>query len=82
MDFKSAPKDKHGYDTLFVTIDRLSKQSVSVPCYKTITAEQMAQLYIDRVYRYYGAPDSIISDRGPQFVSAFWKAFCLILGTQ
>jgi hypothetical protein len=65
MDFKSMPKDKFGYDIVFVVIDRLSKQAISIPCHQTITAEEMAQLYITYVYRYYGAPESIVSDRGP-----------------
>jgi hypothetical protein len=65
MDFKSMPKDKFGYDMVFVVIDRLSKQAISIPCHQTITAEEMAQLYITYVYRYYGAPESIVSDRGP-----------------
>ena len=80
MDFKSQPEDKHGYNCVWVVIDRLSKQAVSVPCHKTINAEQMAQLFITYVYRYFGPPESIVSDRGPQFVSAFWNAFCKILG--
>jgi hypothetical protein len=42
MDFKSFPVDKHGYDTAYVVIDRLSKQSTSIPCYKTTTAKDMA----------------------------------------
>ena len=82
MDFKSQPKDKHGFDNICVIVDRLSKQSISIPCYKTVTAEQLAQLFIQYVYRYYGPPDSIVSDRGPQFVSTFWNAFCTILGTK
>jgi transposase InsO family protein len=80
MDFKSQPKDKHGYDCVWVVIDRLSKQAVSVPCHKTINAEQMAQLFITHIYRYFGPPESIVSDRGPQFISAFWNSFCKILG--
>jgi len=71
MDFKSIPKDKAGYDNVFVVIDRLSKQAVSIPCHKTITAEEMAWLYIVFIYRYFGPLVSIISDRGPQFVSKF-----------
>jgi hypothetical protein len=82
VDFKSQPKDKHGFDNICVIVDRLSKQSISIPCYKTVTAERLAQLFIQYVYRYYGPPDSIVSDRGPQFVSTFWNAFCTILGTQ
>ena len=80
MDFKSMPKDEKGFDTVFVVIDRLSKQPISTPCFKTTTAEDMARMFIDRVYRYYGPPQTIVSDRGPQFVSRFWTEFCRILG--
>lgn len=71
MDFKSFPKDKQGFDAIFVVINQLSKQSTSIPCLKTTTAKDMAAMYIDRIYRNHGAPESIVSDRGPQFVSAF-----------
>jgi hypothetical protein len=82
MDFKSMPQDKFGYDTVFVVINRLSKQAISVPCHKTVTTEEIAQLYVTYVYRYHGAPDSAVSDRGPQFVSRFWAEFCRILGVK
>jgi predicted aspartyl protease len=80
MDFKSFPTAKSGHDSAFVVIDRLSKQSTSIPCFKTTTARDMAQLYITHVYRYRGAPQTIVSDRGPQFISDFWNEFCRILG--
>lgn len=80
MDFKSFPKHKQGFDTMFVVIDRLSKQSTSIPCLKATTAKDVAVMYIDRIYRNHGAPESIVSDRGPQFVSAFWNELCRILG--
>ena len=65
VDFKSQPKDKHGFDNICVIVDRLSKQSISIPCYKTTTAEEMASLFIYYVWRYFGPPDTIVSDRGP-----------------
>jgi hypothetical protein len=46
MDFKSFPKDKQNYDLLWVVINRLSKQAVSIPCFKTATAYDMAKMYI------------------------------------
>ena len=82
MDFKSMPTSKTGYDSIFVVIDRLSKQSISTPCHKTTTAEDMARIYLRTVYRYYGPSMSIVSDRGPQFISAFWVEFNRILGTK
>jgi hypothetical protein len=64
-------KDKAGYDNVFVVIDRLSKQAVSTLYYKTITAKEIARLYITHIYRYYGPLMSIVLDRGPQFISKF-----------
>ena len=65
MDFKSFPKDKDGFDSILVIVDRLSKRPVSIPCYKTATAKDLADMFIKYVWRYYGPPDSIVSDRGP-----------------
>lgn len=80
MDFCSFPVDKHGYDTVFVIIDRLSKNSFSMPCHKTVDSEALAWLFVSGPFRHHSAPVSIVSNRGPQFVSAFWKAFYKILG--
>jgi hypothetical protein len=63
--------DKEGYDIIFVVIDRLSKQAISLSCYKIIIFEDMARFYISAIYRYKGPSKSIILDRGPQFVSSF-----------
>ena len=42
MDFKSFAKVKDGYNARFVIIDRLSKQSMSIPCHKMTIAKDMA----------------------------------------
>ena len=82
MDFKSIPPSKEGYNIIFVVIDYFNKQAVFLFCYKIVTAEDIARLYIDAIFRYKGSSESIISDRGPQFVSYFWKEFCRILGVK
>ena len=79
IDFKSMPPNKKGYDIIFVIIDYFSKQAVFLPYYKTVTAEDIIRFYINIIFRYKGPPDFIISDRGPQFVSNFWKEFYRIL---
>jgi transposase InsO family protein len=82
MDFVSFNKDKHSYNNVLVVMDRLSKESISIPCYKTTTAKEMASLFIYHIWHYFGLPDSIVSDCGPQFISAFWTEFCWLLGTK
>ena len=38
MDFKEFLRDKHGYDSILVFIDRLRKSLVTIPCHKTTDA--------------------------------------------
>ena len=82
MDFRSFPKDRRGFDIVCVFVDRLTKRPISILCQKEIDAKGTARLFVDHVYRWVGLPESIVSDRGPQFVSGFWKEFCRILGIE
>ena len=82
MDFMSLPTSKSGYDAVWVVMDRLSKQSISIACHKTIDSKGLARLYYDNVYRFGHTPATIVSDRGPQFISSFWQDFCAIIGTK
>ena len=82
VDFKSFLKDRYGYNTIAVFIDRLGKRPILVPCYDTIDAPGLARLYMAYVYKYYGPATIIILDRGPQFISAFWDKFNRILRTK
>ena len=46
IDFKEFPKDKEGYNAILVFINRLGKDSVTIPYYKTINARGLAILFI------------------------------------
>jgi len=46
----------------FIVVNQLSKQAISLPYFKTITAKDIAYIYIDNIYRIYGAPKLIISN--------------------
>ena len=46
MDYKAFPTDKYSYDILFIVINRLSKQSYSIPYYKTIDTRGIAELFL------------------------------------
>ena len=72
--------DCNGYDIVIILVNRFGKRLFLIPYYKNINAKEAARLYIHYVYRIYGPPDTIVSDRGPQFISAFWKEFTRILG--
>ncbi|KAI9035176.1 uncharacterized protein KD926_004448 [Aspergillus affinis] len=79
MDFRSCPKDKRGFDEACVIVDRLTKRVISILCHKNVSAVDMAQLFLEYIYRWVGLPESILSDRGGQFVSSFWEELCLRL---
>ena len=53
-----------------------------ISCRDNTSAEQLAELYIRHIFRFYGLPNTIVSDRGPQFISHFWKALYKALGVQ
>ena len=71
--------NKERYDTILVVVDRLTKFAYFLAFYKTGTAEQLAQLLIERVFANHGTPDTIISDRDKLFLSKFWKTTTNIL---
>ena len=47
---------------------------------RTLTAEELAEAFVSRVYTLHGSPDSVISDRGTQFISEFWTQLSDRLG--
>jgi len=46
----------------------------------TLEADELADKFIERVYSLHGVPETIVSDRGTQFVSGFWRALSARLG--
>jgi transposase InsO family protein len=79
MDFRSFPKSQNGYDAALVIVDRLGKRGFAIPCHKTATSKDMARLFLTYIYPWVGLPDTIVSDRGGQFISDFWDELCKIL---
>ncbi len=61
-------------------VDRFSKAVHFIPLPKLPSARETAQLMVDHVFRLHGLPVDVVSDRGPQFASRFWKEFCRQIG--
>ena len=62
----------NGHDSLMVVVDHsLMKGVILIPCLKTIDAAGAAKHFLHHVFKRFGLHDSLISDRGPQFASAF-----------
>ena len=75
------PITARGHDAIFVVVDRLSKMVHVEPISKTISAQGLAAVYTDRVFRYHGVPQNIVSDRDTRFTSLFWRELAKRLGT-
>ena len=83
MDFiVGLPKTLGKYDSIWVIVDRLSKFAQFILVKVTYNAEKLAKLYISEIVRLHGVPLSIISDRGTQFTSKFWKTLHAELDTR
>jgi hypothetical protein len=71
-----------GFDSILVIVDRLTKITHFLPVKERYTVATYAELYIARILSLHGVPKTIVSDRGPQFVSKFWEELHKSLGTK
>jgi len=72
-----------GYDSILVVVDQgLSKGVILAPCSKTLNSMDTAQLLLENLYKRFGLPDKIISDRGPQFASKAFVELLKLLGVK
>jgi hypothetical protein len=74
MDFiVGLPRTQKGYNSIWVVVDRLTKVAHFIPVNTTYSGARLAELYISRIICLHRVPKKIISDRGSQFTSQFWK---------
>ena len=76
MDFLvGLPRTQKQFDSIWVVVDRLTKSAHFIPVSSTYSMEDYARIFIaDSVCRHRNWL-SIISDRGAQFRSRFWRLF-------
>ena len=60
-------------NAILVVCDRLSKMTYFVTTTEGTLAEGPARLFRDNVWKLYRLPESVISDRGPQFAAELMK---------
>jgi len=61
------------YDSILVVYDRMTKMVYFVPTTKRTSAEGVARLFRNNVWKLHRLPESIIIDRGAQFASEMMK---------
>jgi hypothetical protein len=74
MDFiMGLPLKARKFDSIWVIVDRLSKSTHFIIINTKYRVEKYGEMYIACVLCLHGLPNTIISDRGSQFITRFWE---------
>ena len=72
--------NSHSFNSVMVMVDHgLTKGVIYCPCTKNIDAAGVAQLFFAHFFPQFGLHSKVISDRGPQFASAFTRELACLL---
>ena len=71
-----------GKNAVLVVCDRLSKMTHFVATTEGTSVEGLARLFWDNVWKLHGLPESVVSDRGPQFAAELTKELNWMLGVE
>ena len=71
-----------GKDAILVVCDRLSKMTHFVATTEGTSAEGLARLFRDNVWKLHGLPESVVSNRGPQFAAELSRELNKMLGIE
>ena len=83
MDLITGLLQRRGIDTILTIVNQgCLRAAVFLPCNTSITGPGIAQLYLENVYRWFGLPTKVISDRDPCFTSHFGMSLTKKLGIQ
>ena len=80
MDFiTSLLKSKKKNDSIFVVINKLLKEAHFIPVKLAYKAVNIVDIFFKKIFRLYGIPKAIISDRDVKFTGNFWRSLFLTL---
>jgi hypothetical protein len=75
MDLITGLPPQGGKDAILTIVDHgCSRAAIFLPCNTMITGPEIAQLYLEHVFQWFGLPQKIISDHDPRFTSHFGKS--------
>ncbi|SOV09588.1 uncharacterized protein UDID_19016 [Ustilago sp. UG-2017a] len=70
------------FTAILIVVDRLTKMAIFVPTTNELDAPKLAKLFLRHVYSKHGLPTLIVSDRGSEFTSHFWRSLSTLLGIE
>lgn len=82
MDFIVKLPRSRGYDSIWVVVDRLTRAAHFIPIEESTDSSELVRIYLANVFKHHGFPESILSDRGPTFVSSFFSNLMKLVGSK
>ena len=73
MNFVVALPESKGFSAILVVTCRFSKMVRYIPCCDTWNSQLLARAFIKEVWRHFGLPKAITSDRDPRMASQMWR---------
>ena len=75
MDFiMDLPKRRKKNDSIFLVIDKLSKEAHFIPVKLTYKEVHIADIFLKEIFRLHRIPKEIILDRDTNFTRKFWRS--------
>ena len=73
MDFITNLPFSHGYSTILVVVEKLSKFAHFIALKATFNSKIVEDAFIANIVKMHGFPKTIVSDRDRVFISSFWQ---------
>lgn len=82
LDFIVSLPESNSFTAICVMVDPLTKMARFEPCTNEVDAPALAEIFVRRIVSQFGVPEIVLSDRGPQFISSFWRSLLARIGAQ
>lgn len=82
MDFIEGLLPSGGRTVILVVVNKLSKYVHFMSLSHPYIATTVARVFLDTVFKLYGFPLPIVSDRDSMFTNQFWKELFMTSGTE
>jgi hypothetical protein len=79
MDFIVGLSEFNGKTKIWVIVDRFSKISHLIALPKVNKTEDLAKIFLPKVWKHHGLPYDIVSDRDRMCISHFWQSLMDLL---
>jgi IS30 family transposase len=82
MDFVEGLPKSQKKNVILVVVDRLTKYAHFISLSHPYTAAEVAQLFLENIFKLHGLPKVILTDRDPIFTSSVWQSLFKVMGVQ